>query len=85
MTTVWTIPAGTDTAPGAASGDFLLRPSGDLVEVGKMGESCTWIGTMKADLLPALPSGDDVQKVGDQVAALKAVEGLEVAEDLRGG
>ena len=85
MATVWTIPAGSDSAPGAAPGDYLLRPQGDLYEVGKVGDSCTWLGTMKADLLPALPSGGDAAQVEDQVAALKAVEGLEVAEDLRGG
>ena len=56
MSTVWIVPAGTDTAPDAQSGDYLLRPDGDTYEVGRVGDTCTWLGSLSADLLPPLPA-----------------------------
>lgn len=85
MPTVYVVPAGSDSAEGAASGDYLLRPKGDLVEVGKLDGTCTWIGTLAASLLPSLPQVDSAQEAPDQQAALAAVQGVESAEDLRGG
>lgn len=87
MPTVYLVPAGSDSAPGAAPGDYLLRPSGDdLYEVGKQDSSCTWIGTVSASLLPSLPRQvDQPQEAPDQEALLTAVRGVETAEDLRGG
>ena len=86
MPTVYLVPAGTDSAPGASPGDYLLRPAdGDLYEVGKQDSGCTWIGTMAASLLPAVPSVDQPQEGPDQPQLLAAVQGLESAQDLRGG
>ena len=85
MPTVYVVPAGSDSAEGAASGDYLLRPTGDLYEIGKLADSCTWIGTVAASLLPSLPTVDSAQEAPDQPAVLAAVEGVETAEDLRGG
>lgn len=86
MPTVYLVPAGTDSAPGASSGDYLLRPSGDdLYEVGKQEAACTWIGSLAASLLPALPEVDEPQEAPQQQQVLTAVRGLESAQDLRGG
>ncbi len=85
MPTVWIVPAGSDSAEEAASGDYLLRPRGDLYEVGKLVGSCTWIGSVAASLLPSLPEVSEPQQAPDQTAALTAVQGVEAAEDLRGG
>ena len=85
MATVWIVPAGTDSASGAASGDYLLRPKGDLYEVGKVDDGCTWVGTLAPGLLPSLPKVDEPQEAPDQVETLKVVQAVEVAEDLRGG
>lgn len=86
MPTVFLVPAGSDSAPGAASGDYLLRPSGeDLYEVGRQNSSCTWIGTVAASLLPSLPSVDAPQEAPEQQRLLTAVQGVESAQDLRGG
>ena len=86
MATVYLVPAGHDSAPGASSGDYLLRPSGDdLYEVGQQDTTCTWIGTVAASLLPALPSVDAPQEAPDQTALLTAVQGVHVAEHHRGG
>ena len=86
MATVYLVPAGTDSAPGAASGDYLLRPSGDdLYEVGQQGATCTWLGTVAASLLPALPSVDAPREAPDQTVLLTAVQGVQAAEHHRGG
>ena len=85
MATVYLVPAGTDSAPGASPGDYLLRPAGDLYEVGKQDSGCSWIGTMAAGLLPALPSVSEPTEGPDQQRLLAAVQGLESAQDLRGG
>ena len=86
MATVHLVPAGHDSAPGAGSGDYLLRPSGDgLYEVGKQDTTCTWFGTVSADLLPALPSVDEPTEAPDQTVLLTAVQGVEAAEHHRGG
>ena len=86
MPTVYLVPAGTDSADGAAPGDYLLRPSdGDLYEIGKQDATCTWIGTVAASLLPSLPQVDAPQEAPEQMAVLTAVQGVETAQDLRGG
>jgi hypothetical protein len=86
MPTVYLVPAGTDSAPGASSGDYLLRPAGDdLYEIGKQDAACTWLGTVSASLLPALPRVDEPQEAPDQQQLLTAVQGVESAEHLRGG
>jgi hypothetical protein len=86
MATVYLVPAGHDSAPDAASGDYLLRPSGDdLYEVGLQDTTCTWFGTVSASLLPSLPSVDAPQEAPDQTALLTAVQGLQAAEHHRGG
>ena len=86
MPTVWIVPSGTDSADAASSGDYLLRPTGDgLYEVGKQDTSCTWIGTISADLLPSLPSVDAPQEAPEQQKVLAAAQGVESAEVNRGG
>ena len=86
MATVYLVPAGSDSAPDASSGDYLLRPSGDdLYEVGQQDTTCTWIGTVSASLLPPLPSVDAPQEAPDQTLLLTAVQGVQAAEHHRGG
>ena len=85
MATVWIVPAGTDSAPGAGEGDYLVRPDGDRFEVGSVADACTWLGSLSADLLPALPEVDAPQEGPDQERLLTAVRGLESAEANRGG
>jgi len=89
MATVWIIPEGTDSAEGAAAGDYLLRPSGDgLYEAGAVDssvQSCTWLGEVSSTLLPDLPTVDAPQEAPDQAAALAAVQGIEDAQAKRGG
>ena len=86
MPTVYLVPAGTDSAPGASSGDYLLRPAGDdLYEVGKQDSGCTWIGTLSASLLPDVPPVDEPAAAPEQAPLLAAAQGLESAQDLRGG
>ena len=86
MATVFLVPAGSDSADAASSGDYLLRPTGDdLYEVGKVDGSCTWVGTVAASLLPSLPAVDSPQEAPDQVTVLAAVQGIESAEAHRGG
>ena len=85
MATVWIVPAGTDSAPGAGSGDYLLRPDGERYEVGRLDGSCTWVGTVDASLLPDLPSVDAPQEAPEQERVLTAVRGVESAESTRGG
>ena len=86
MPTVFLVPAGSDSADAASSGDYLLRPKdGDLYEVGKVDGACTWLGTLSASLLPSLPSVEAPQEAPDQTAVLAAVQGVESAEENRGG
>lgn len=85
MATVWIVPAGTDSAPGASDGDFLLRPSSERYEVGSVAGSCTWLGTLEADLLPALPRVDAPQEGPEQERLLTAARGLQSAQAHRGG
>ena len=85
MPTAWIVPAGTDTAPEAQSGDYLLRPDGDRYEIGAVDDACTWIGTLDASLLPQLPAVDAATQAPDQEAVLLAARGLESAETHRGG
>ena len=86
MPTVWLVPSGSDSADSAQSGDYLQRPSSDgLYEVGKVDGSCTWVGSLSADLLPSLPQVDGPQEGPEQERLLIAVRGLESAETDRGG
>ena len=85
MATVFLVPAGTDSAPGAQAGDYLLRPDGDRYEVGRVDDSCTWVGTLDASLLPDLPQVDGPQEAPEQERTLLAVRGVENAEVNRGG
>ena len=89
MSTVWLVPQGSDSAENASDGDYLLRPQGDLYEVGKQdgggGRSCTWIGSLAASLLPDLPDVDEPQEAPEQDTVLAAVQGVESAEAHRGG
>jgi hypothetical protein len=85
MPTAWIVPAGTDTAPEAQPGDYLLRPDGERVEIGSFDASCTWVGTVDASLLPDLPAVDSPTKAPDQEAVLLAARGVESAETHRGG
>ena len=85
MATVWIVPAGTDSAPGAGEGDYLVRPAGDRFEVGSVADSCTWLGTLAADLLPELPQVDAPQEGPEQERLLTAARGLESAQTHRGG
>ena len=85
MPTVFLVPSGTDSAEAASAGDYLLRPAeGDLWEVGSVGDGCTWIGSLKAELLPPLPTVDAPQEAPDQTAVLPVVQGVETAERNRG-
>ena len=83
MSTVWIVPEGTDSAPAATAGDYLLRPSGDSYEVGR--HDGTWIGTVAASLLPDLPRVDSPREAPEQTRVLTAVQGVESAEANRGG
>ena len=86
MPTVYLVPSGTDSADAASSGDYLLRPTGDgLYEAGSVDGSCTWFGTLSADLLPSLPEVEAPQEAPDQPGVLAAVQGLQGAEQHRGG
>ena len=86
MPTVFLLPPGTDSAEAASSGDYLLRPAeGDLYEVGKVDDSCTWVGTLSKSLLPSLPQVDGPQEAPEQQAVLAAVQGVESAQENRGG
>jgi hypothetical protein len=86
MPTVFLVPAGSDSADAASDGDYLLRPHGDdQYEVGRLGDGCTWFGTLSASLLPSLPQVDAPQEAPDQTAVLAAVQGLQSAETHRGG
>ena len=85
MPTVFLVPSGTDSADAASSGDYLLRQSdGDLYEVGKVGDSCTWLGSLKASLLPDLPQVDSAQEAPEQADVLSVVQALETAQNERG-
>jgi hypothetical protein len=86
MSTVWLVPQGSDSADGASDGDYLLRPAGgDLYEVGAIGSSCTWLGTLAKSLLPEIPSVDAPTEGPEQEKLLAAVQGVETAQHLRGG
>lgn len=85
MATVFLVPSGTDSADAASDGDYLLRPSdGDLYEVGKVGDTCTWLGSLKAELLPDLPQVDGPQEAPQQPEVLSVVQAVETAHRERG-
>lgn len=84
--TVYLVPAGSDSAESASAGDYLLRPTGDgLYEVGRVGDGCTWVGTLSEDLLPDLPDVDGPTEAPEQARVLAAAQGVESAEVNRGG
>ena len=86
MPTVFLVPSGSDSADAASSGDYLLRPAeDDVYEVGKVDGGCTWVGTLSASLLPSLPQVDSPQEAPEQDTVLAAVQGVESAEENRGG
>jgi hypothetical protein len=64
---------------GVAEGDYVLRPGGDTVEIGRFegGEMC-WLGPVPASALPDLAGAD-------QDRLLTAVRGVETAAHTRGG
>ncbi len=74
-TTVWI-----GSAEEAAEGDYVLKPGGDTVEVGKVegGEVC-WIQPVPVSALP-----DDYENA-DQERLLTAIRGVETAVNNRGG
>ena len=79
MPTVFLVPSGSDSAEGASSGDYLLRPSGgDLYEVGKIDDGCTWVGTLSSSLLPSLPQVDSAQEAPEQATVLGGCCGTDV-------
>ena len=85
MPTVFLVPAGTDSADAASSGDFLFRPHGDeQYEVGRVDTSCTWVGTLASSLLPSLPQVEAAQEAPEQAALLAAAQGLVSAQEHRG-
>lgn len=85
MPTVFLVPPGTDSADAASDGDYLLRPAdGDLYEVGKVGEACTWLGSLAAALLPELPPVDGPQEAPQQSEVLPVVQAVETAHHERG-
>ena len=72
---------------GAASGDILLEPRGDVVRVGSVGvdDTIEWLTEVDAGLLPGLPDvGEEPQQVDDEDLN-RAVEGILQAERNRGG
>ena len=72
MTKVWV-----GENDGAAEGDYVLRPDGDTVAVGKVeGGAVCWLSPVPASTLPDL---------GDEAALLTAVRGVETALNNRGG
>jgi hypothetical protein len=86
MPIVFLVPSGSDSADAASSGDYLLRLHGaDTYEVGKVDGSCTWLGTLSASLLPSLPQVESPQEAPEQSAVLAAVQGVENAQENRGG
>ena len=70
---------------------LVMRRLGDdddgdgLYEVGQQDGTCTWIGTVSADLLPSLPTVDAPQEAPEQSMLLTAVAGVAAAEHHRGG
>lgn len=74
MTQVWI----GETAD-AAEGDYVLKPGGDTVEVGRVenGELC-WLAPMPTSALPDLDTAD-------QERLLNAIRGVETALNNRGG
>ena len=85
MATAWIVPAGTDNAPNASDGDYLLRPDGDRYEIGSVAAACTWVSTVDASLLPDLPQVQEPQEAPEQEKVLLAVRGVESAQIHRGG
>jgi hypothetical protein len=90
MPTVFLVPSGSESADAASAGDYLLRPRGDdEYEVGRVDGSSatagTWVGTLAASLLPPLPSVDSPQEAPEQQQVLAAVQGVESAQEHRGG
>ena len=84
MTTVW-LTNGDDTG-NAAEGDYVLRPAGDTVEVGRVEDGAVcWLQPVPASTLPDLGSADGVTEAPEQERLLTAVRGVETALNNRGG
>ena len=84
MTTIW-LTDGDDTG-NATDGDYVLRPAGDTVEVGRVegGDVC-WLQPVPASTLPDLGTVDGVTEAPEQERLLTAVRGIETAVTNRGG
>lgn len=80
---VWV--AATGQVAGAAHGDIVVTPDGDLVRVAEVAGDGTVTprAEVKADLLPHLPAGEEPQRVEDE-ALLRALLGVLEAERDRG-
>lgn len=80
MSSVWVVPAGTDSH--GQDGDVLVRSCPDGVEVGRMsGASVEWLGSVPSDTLV-------IPEVSEPTAAPElevAVRGVESALVQRGG
>jgi hypothetical protein len=86
MDTVWLLPAGTDSAPGAGDGDFLIRPAGEELEVAALSHGgVEWLGSLPASLVPEVPAVTEPSPAADQAALLMAVRGVQSALVERGG
>jgi hypothetical protein len=98
MTTpaIWLI--ANDDAVGAGlgrahEGDYLLVHRGEVYGVGRVsGSEVVWLEQVRLDLLPesdrvrdAAPDEGGVQRLEDAPDLLRALEGIEEADALRGG
>jgi hypothetical protein len=77
----------------ASEGDYLLVPRGGVYGVGRVsGGEVVWLEQVRTDLLPdgdrvrdAEPGDGGVQRIEDAPVLLRALEGIEDADALRGG
>ncbi|MFA9431609.1 hypothetical protein [Egicoccus sp. AB-alg2] len=97
--TVWLLDGDEHTiavSDQAGPGDFVVRRTGELVEVGEIADGeeprVAWFGEVEPALLPEM---DDVMLAEDRIGPLQripedgdlraAIEGIETAERNRGG
>ena len=80
----------------AASGDFIVRRNGDVLEVGEVDNGdepqVAWFGEVDHELLPATDAVETaagrrgpLQRIPDDGDLRAAIEGIESAERTRGG